>query len=273
MKYILLFCIFCLPLFVFSQIADSSIRMVKLNGAVNFRDIGGYKTKSGKKVKLGKIYRSAEINNLSNDDLNKLDHLGISYVLDFRGPAEFAAAPDKLPPHATRISLPFGSENTGDRMKMMKSMSEAKTADSIMLPYYANIEPFTKRYKPVFETLLSNHQDSAILFHCPAGKDRTGIAAALILFALGVDEKTIMDDYLASNYYRKPDNERMKNMLVTAYHMNEEVVAGVLGVKESYLQATIDAIKNNYGTIDNYLKKEMGLDKKNERILKEKYLQ
>ena len=82
-----------------------------------------------------------------------------------------------------------------------------------------------------------------------------------------------MDDYLASNYYRKPDNERMKNMLVTAYHMNEEVVAGVLGVKESYLQATIDAIKNNYGTIDNYLKKEMGLDKKNERILKEKYLQ
>jgi protein-tyrosine phosphatase len=273
MKRIIGLLVLAIPLFVDAQIADSSLRMVKLNGAVNFRDIGGYVTKNGKKVKLGKIYRSAEINNLSSDDLNKLDQLGINYVLDFRGPAEVTAAPDKLPPHATRISLPFGSENTGDRMKMMKSMSEAKTADSIMLPYYANIEPFAKRYRPVFETLLQNSKDSAILFHCTAGKDRTGIGAALILFALGVDEKTIMEDYLASNYYRKPDNERMKNMLVTAYHMNEDVVAGVLGVRESYLQATFDAIKSKYGTIDNYLKIEMGLDKRNERILKDKYLQ
>ena len=271
MKRSIFFSLIILPFFGFTQIADSSIRMIKLSGAVNFRDIGGYATKNGKKVKWGKIFRSAEINNLTGEDLLKLEHLAINYVFDFRGPAEFNAAPDKLPPHATRISLPFGSENTGDRMKMMKSMREANSGDSIMFPYYANIEPFTKRYRPVFESLIKNNGDSAILFHCTAGKDRTGIAAALILSALGVDEKIIMEDYLASNYYRKSDYERMKKLLVDSYQMKEEVVSDVLGVKAAYLQATFNAIKMQYGSIDNYLKREMGVDAKSQTALQKKY--
>ena len=273
MRKYLLVIFFSVPFIGICQVSDSSQRQVKLQGAFNFRDVGGYQTKDGRHVKWGKVYRSAEINNLTADDLNSLQHLAIHYVFDFRGPAEVALAPDKLLPNATRISLPFGSENTGDRMKMMKTMSEAVNGVSIMLPYYANIESFTKRYRPIFETLVKNPSDSAILFHCTAGKDRTGIAAALILYALGVNESTIIDDYLASNYYRMPDNERMKSMLVNTYHMKEAVVQDVLGVKESYIRATFAAINNKYGSMDNYLQKEMGLDKKSGQILRKKYLE
>ncbi|MFM2325993.1 MAG: hypothetical protein RIR31_195, partial [Bacteroidota bacterium] len=137
--------------------------------------------------------------------------------------------------------------------------------------FYANTEPFGKRYKPVFETLLNNNSDSAVLFHCTAGKDRTGICTALILYALNVDENIIMQDYLASNYYRQADNERMKKMLVDTYHMKEEVVEGMMSVKESYLQSTFDAIKNKYGSINNFLKTEMGLTPKKHKMLKKKF--
>jgi protein-tyrosine phosphatase len=255
-----------------AQIADSSKRLVKLTGAVNFRDIGGYPTSHGKFVSWGKIYRSAEINNLNATDLDKLNGLLIHTVLDFRGPAEYSIAPDKLPMGAARISLQAGSEQVGDRTKMMQQMTKAQNGDSIMLPFYTDLTPFKNRYQPMFAVLLNNHKDSAVLYHCTAGKDRTGIATALILYALGVDEKTIMADYLASNFYRASDMNRMKKLLIESYHMNESVVEDVMGVKEKYLQGTFDAINSKYGSIDKFLKTEMGLTNHKRKILYCKYL-
>ena len=272
MKKIFFLFVVLIPIISICQIADSSKREVKLQGAINFRDIGGYKTKDGKEVKWGKIYRSAEINRLTATDLAKLESLKIHYVLDFRGPAEVAAGADKVPNTATRISLPAGSEDVGDRSKMFKSMTTATVGDSIMLPFYSNIDAFPKRYKPMFEALLNNSNDSALVYHCTAGKDRTGIATALILYALGVDEQTIKNDYLATNYYRQSDNVRMRKMLMDNYHLKEAVVDDVLGVKEIYLKATFDAINKKYGSIDQFLKTEMGLNKSTLKKLKKKYL-
>jgi protein-tyrosine phosphatase len=271
MKKTFLFLILLFPLFAMSQIADSLKREVKLQGAINFRDIGGYKTKDGKEVKWGKIYRSAEINRLTVTDLEKLEALKIHYVLDFRGPAEVAAGADKVPNTAIRISLPAGSEDVGDRSKMFKSMSVATVGDSIMLPFYSNIDAYPKRYKPMFEALINNSNDSALVYHCTAGKDRTGIATALILYALGVDEQTIMNDYLATNYYRQSDNGRMRKMLMDNYHMKEAVVDDVLGVKEIYLKTSFEAINKKYGSIEKFLKSEMGLNKSAIKKLKKKY--
>lgn len=273
MKHLLLILLFSVLISATrAQVADSSMRMVRLKGAINFRDLGGYATKDGRHVKWGKIYRSAEINNLTAGDLDSLKNRHIHYIMDFRGPAEFNTAPDKLPETAIRISLPAGSENVGDRSKMMQQMSAASTGDSIMLPFYNNIEPFGDRYRPVFQTLLKNNADSSVLFHCTAGKDRTGIGAALVLYALGVEEEQIMQDFLASNYYRKPDMERMRKMLVDNYHLKEEVVNDVMSVKEKYLEATFGTIRAKYGSLDNYLKVVMGLHKKELKHLRNMYL-
>ena len=272
MKKYILFFIVLVPIISYCQITDSLKREVKLQGAINFRDIGGYKTKDGKEVKWGKIFRSAEINRLTTSDLEKLASLKIHYVLDFRGPAEVAAGADKIPNTSIRISLPAGSEEVGDKSKMFKSMSTATVGDSIMLPFYSNIDAFPKRYKPMFEALLNNSNDSALVYHCTAGKDRTGIATALILYALGVDEQTIKNDYLATNYYRQSDNVRMRKMLMDNYHLKEAVVDDVLGVKEIYLKATFDAIQNKYGSVDKFLQSEMGLNKSNLKKLRQKFL-
>ena len=272
MKKYILFFIVLVPIISYCQITDSLKREVKLQGAINFRDIGGYKTKDGKEVKWGKIFRSAEINRLTTSDLEKLASLKIHYVLDFRGPAEVAAGADKIPNTSIRISLPAGSEEVGDKSKMFKSMSTATVGDSIMLPFYSNIDAFPKRYKPMFEALLNNSNDSALVYHCTAGKDRTGIATALILYALGVDEQTIKNDYLATNYYRQSDNVRMRKMLMDYYHLKEAVVDDVLGVKEIYLKATFDAIQNKYGSVDKFLQSEMGLNKSNLKKLRQKFL-
>lgn len=89
------------------------------------------------------------------------------------------------------------------------------------MKYYTDLTPFKARYQPLFNQLLQTSSDSALLFHCTAGKDRTGIAAALILYALGVDEKKIMEDYTATNYYRRTENEIAIPALVKTYGVSE----------------------------------------------------
>jgi protein-tyrosine phosphatase len=254
-----------------AQISDSSIRKIQLQGASNFRDIGGYPTQQGTHIKWRKIYRSAEIHQLTEDDLDTLEQRNIKLIFDFRGPAEVQMAKDNIPDGAKRISLPAGSEQMGNRMEMMQQLQKTTNGDSIMLQLYTGIDFFKKRYKPVFDSLLAAPEEEAILFHCTAGKDRTGICSALILHALGVQDSIIMEDFLASNYYRQGDTERMKKLLIETFKMNPLVVDDIMGVKPFYLQATYDAIISQYGSINHFLNKEMELTPENLKILRSKF--
>ena len=255
-----------------AQIADSSSREVKLQGAVNFRDIGGYATKNGKKVKMGLLYRSAALNTLTDADLAKLEALHIKYDFDFRGPYEVKTAPDKIPSGTTRISLPAGSENVGDS-NYMKNMGKYMKSDSFLISFYTVLTPFKDRYTPLFDSLVSNTKASPMLFHCTAGKDRTGIAAALILYALGVDEQTIFDDYEATNYYRRNENAKSIAQMTKYYGLDEKIAQNLMGAKKDYIAATFATIRAKYGSIDVYLDKELGLTKKKINQLRTMYTQ
>jgi protein-tyrosine phosphatase len=272
MKKLTAYFIFLMTMFsAQSQIMDSARREIKLQGANNFRDIGGYETKDGKHVKWGKIYRSAELGHLTTGDLEKLQPLSITYIADFRGPSEVKTSPDKIPATAIRVSLPAGSEHTGDSNYMKQMLLSAK--DSGLIPFYSDIHALSDRYKPLFAELLQVSPDSAVLFHCTAGKDRTGIAAALILYALNVKEDKIMEDYLASAYYRKKETERSIKGMMAVYKMDEATARNLMGVKESYLTATYDAIIAQYGTIDIYLEKVMDLSPDKRQLLQQKFLE
>jgi protein-tyrosine phosphatase len=227
---------------------------------------------SGKHVKWGKLYRSGELSHLTVMDIGKLQQLSLARVADFRGPFEVKAAPDKIPSGAVRISLPAGSEHTGDSTYMKRFLQSVR-GDSGLIPFYSDISPFENRYKPLFNELLLVNKDSAVLFHCSAGKDRTGIASALILYSLGVDEKTIMEDYLASNYYRRNENEKAIKGMVQFYKVDEKLARDIMSVREDYIRATFTAIKSKYGSIDNYLQEVMGLTKEKRMFLQQKYLE
>jgi len=269
-KFILCFFLYLTALHVNAQIADSSVREVKLQGAVNFRDLGGYKTKEGKTVKMGLLYRSAALNTLTDADLAKVASLHIKYDFDFRGPFEVKTAPDKIPAGTTRISLPAGSENVGDS-NYMKNMARYMKSDSFLVSFYTVLTPFKDRYTPLFDSLIANKTASPILFHCTAGKDRTGIAAALLLYALGVNEETIFNDYEATNYYRRNENAKTIAQMTKYYGLDEKTASNLMGAKREYIQATFATIKAQYGTMDTYLEKVLGLNKAKIKQLRSMY--
>jgi len=249
-----------------ASITDTT-RLVPVKGAVNFRDLGGYPTNEGKKVKWGKVYRSGEISKLTDDDLKLLADRRIKDVVDFRSNEEVAKAKDKLPAGAAYIQLPAGSEQLNNFMTVLPKLN---SGDSLMISFYSQIAHLKEKYRPFFQELLKMPDSDALLFHCTAGKDRTGIGAALFLHILGVSDETVMEDYLATNEYRKEENEKMVKMM-EQMKIKEQVARDLATVKPEYLIATVKAILNKYGSIDQFVSQELGLSNDDITLLRKKY--
>jgi protein-tyrosine phosphatase len=246
-------------------------RAIFLQGAINFRDLGGYLTNDAKQVKWGKIYRSADISKLTDKDVDVLASLNVKMVCDLRGEKEVETAPDKQIPGSNRILLSAGSENIGGAGSFMKYMTSPQRADSMMRSFYTRTDHLKAKYKPVFDQLLALETDKALMIHCTAGKDRTGVGAALILYALGVNEETIIKDYELTNQYRKELNEQTVK-LMTAQGVPENSARSMMAAKAEYLNAAFDAIKKQFGSVDLFLEKEIGLDAGKRKLLQSKFL-
>jgi protein-tyrosine phosphatase len=229
-------------------------------------------TRDGHHVKWNQIYRSADISKLSDGDLGLLSARKISYVVDLRGTEESKKAPDRLNPNTDYILCPAGSDSS--LTNWMQALTKMKSGgDSMMVSYYSKTEFLADRYKPLFAKLVNLPSGEALLYHCTAGKDRTGIGSALLLYALGVPYETIMEDYLASNYYRARENEKMVASMVQYMHINEQVAKDMASVKKEYLDATFTALKTRYGSIEAFLSGPMGLTSAQISILKSKFLE
>ncbi|MDR1504370.1 MAG: tyrosine-protein phosphatase [Prevotella sp.] len=222
-------------------------------GGFNFRDLGGIKTKDGRHVKWGKIIRSDELKKLTEADLKYLSSIPIVSIVDFRSKNEIEHAPDLLPASVNNnIQLSIDPGN----LLTLQSLTEATKdqLDTIMINMnilFVSDSLFIERYKEFFK-LLQDEKQTPLLFHCTAGKDRTGMGAALILFALGVDEDTIIKDYLASNIYLKDKYAKEIEM--------HPMLESVLTVKQKYLQTGIDRIKKEYGSVDKYITTVLNVD-------------
>lgn len=267
MKKLILFFLALSGVYSAGAAVNDTTRAVPVKGATNFRQLGGYETKQGTHVKWNKLFRSGEISRLTDQDMNVLAGKHINYVVDFRGNEEVAKAKDRLPKGAVYLQLPAGSENINSWMTQLPKMN---SADSLMASFYSQTAHLKAKYQPFFKELLLMPDTSALLFHCTAGKDRTGIGAALLLYALGVPEETILADYLESNIYRKEENEKMVKMM-TGMGVKEQVAKDLAAVKTEYLQATYYAIVQQYGSLDTFLTKEMGLSDADLVVLKKKY--
>jgi len=271
-KTILLFLFILTTGSIFAQVADSAKRHVVLQGAANFRDLGGYTTTDGHHVKWGEIYRSADISKLTDADLVVLKDRKITYDVDLRGHRESAQAPDRINPGTDYILLPAGSDNLNNWMKGVENI-KASGGDSLMIVFYNKTDSLAARYKPLFDKLLGLPADQSLVFHCTAGKDRTGIGAALILYSLGVPYDTIVQDYTATNYYRTAENKKSIDGMVKYMHIDKDVATAMLQAKKEYLDATFNAIISQYGSVDNYLRTQMGLDDQKIALLKKKFLE
>ena len=223
-----------------------------LQGASNFRDLGGYTGTDGRRVRHGLVYRSDHLAGLTPADRLALAPLRITHSLDFRGQAERAALSSVLP-GAAAVNL--GIEPTVvARVKALLAAgqipSEAETVALMVETYQSFARDAVPTYARFFQHLLE--EPSPVVFHCTAGKDRTGFAAALLLSALGADRDAVMSDYLLTNqlYRRSP--------LVDA-HGPAHVMDVLWRVQPAFLEAALATVEREFGGMGQYLQGPMGL--------------
>ncbi|MEM8525995.1 MAG: tyrosine-protein phosphatase [Bacteroidota bacterium] len=249
-----------------------SERRIALDGASNFRDLGGIRTEEGRYVKWGKIFRANRLSDLSKTDLRTLNYLGLKIVADFRYEVESRKHPDKVPTGAKYFQYPIGDKEGTRYLEMKTKVRQGATAPEVKDMFIGIMEEFadtgTVFFQPVIDHLLA--EEVPLVFHCSGGKDRTGYMSAMILSALGVDRETIMNEYLMSNYYRYQDNRSnyRKGRLVG---IDKEVLATGFLVKEAYMNKVWEVIDEKYGDTNQYLEEKYSLTAKKREKLKEMY--
>ena len=246
--------------------ANSFTRQIALAGTSNFRDLGGYQGLDGRRLRWRKLYRSAHLAHLTPEDLAELQSLGVTRSADFRGAAEsqhLAYAWPGLQRHALVVE-PTVVQRAQAMMSAGEGLTVATTEELMHDTYRSFVQVYEHRFAQFFELLQAS--DEPLVFHCTAGKDRTGWAAALLLTALGVDEEQIMQDYLLTNsLFKRPE-------LMHA-QMPEEVLDVLWRVQPSFLKASADIVLAQHGSIDRYLTDALGVDQAARERLAALYLE
>lgn len=252
--------------------------VVSMQGVSNFRDLGGYLSENGQRVRLGKLYRADELSHLSATDQTKLTELGVRRVVDFRSEAEQQKAVDKLPTGIEYIPMPITVQAAAVKDIQQHILAADNTAGAMsefmQLAYRDFIVSYTPQLRQFMQGLL-NDQAYPQVFHCTAGKDRTGVAAALVLSAIGVPRATILDDYLATNRLTVDSVKLQVDAMVarSGGQANREALTTLLQVQPAFLQSAYAAIDQQYGTMDNYLTQALGIGPAQRQVLRQKLLE
>ena len=239
-------------------VIDSQSRLVPLDGGINFRDIGGYVNTQGRTVKWRKIMRCGHLANLTEGDLDTLESIGVSKIHDFRREEEQTQNP------STAIRAEFVDDyqmSIGDISRFWEflfdgQMSAQASHDLVVNSYRKCTAAVIPAFSRFMRHIVDNDQGASV-FHCSAGKDRTGMAAALILSALDVPRETIIEDYMLTiEHY---DSERLID-LVEGHLRTAKVetwdrswLVPYCSVHEDNIVAFLEAIDAEYGDVKAYL--------------------
>lgn len=245
-----------------------SKRIHAFDGINNFRDYGNYVTAAGRKVKSGQLFRSANLSQATDADLETFAGLGIAYVVDLRRPGERPREPSRFPAGFTGqvIENDTGDQVEAPHMEVLRASGlNEEAVRTYMLNYYTHA-PFEDRHIDLFSRYFQAVASGkgAVLIHCAAGKDRTGMLAALTHHVLGVHRDDVMEDYLLTNVAARIE-ERVPTAteMVKGYFGGEptpQAVKAFLGVEASYLERAFEMIEDRYSSLDDYLVKALGVD-------------
>lgn len=255
-------------------------KVIHLKKVTNFRTVGNIKNTEGRTLKEGRFYRSAHLHKLKKRSFDRFDELGIKEIIDLRNSKEIAQKPDQIPAENTYKKY-SAFEDEGDQLSqakklVLKGKVNASDADKRMIDFYRE---YVTENPETIKTIITEVLESKdpVLYHCTAGKDRTGIITALILTILKFDKETIYNDYLLSNNYRKnlvQKRLRLANTLHFLYpKMDLQVLEKLSWVEKRYLDAAFEEINKKYGSADAYIQQVLGISdtKRNEYIQKFTY--
>lgn len=257
-------------------------QLIGLHHAYNSRDLGGYPTADGHHVQSGRLFRTALLHDLDSEDLQLLNDLNVTRIIDFRDNAEVDRLPDLVPDVAAYYHLPvFKEDETGASLSTAKPMQrlavDYQAGINWMLTAYhdmVTIDSAKDAYREFFHQLLAAGDDEATIFHCTAGKDRTGMAAYFLLRALGVSAEDAREDYLWTNVYSAA-RVRMRLAQVKTAGGNEVVAYNVRHMSAAlpqYLDTAIRLINQQYGGMQPFIKDFLDLSNDDIAALRHHYL-
>ncbi|MGW2374351.1 MULTISPECIES: tyrosine-protein phosphatase [Kitasatospora] len=250
-------------------------RSLGLRGAVNARDLGGYRTAGGRLVRGGVVLRSDGLNHVTAEDLDPLGALGLRAVVDLRSSDEIReAGPDRLPDGVATHHLPLLATDFDIHLTLRSALADRSPrkqrtllgdgrAAAMMTGLYRWFvtDPVARERFAALLRLLADPDGVPLLFHCSAGKDRTGWAAALVLTALGVDRETVLADYLLTNERSAPVVERVLGDFGSRGLMREpELLLPVFRADRGYLDAAFAEVEAGWSGFDAFWREGLGLD-------------
>lgn len=254
-----------------------------LKNQANFREIGGFTTKSGKRIKEKSIFRSGFLGKLDASDIEILKELNVGKVIDLRTSQEIELiGKGDYPSFLSYEHIPL---NTGNISKLLLPIFE-KGEFQLIAPnlldhiYIDLVTKFTSEFAAIFRSILNAKY--GVIYHCSHGKDRTGIISALLLEFLGVDRKVIYSDYLKSNELLKQQNEFQLQMIKANFtqqfnrDVTEEEFAPVKSLfycREEILKAVFSYLDDTYGSVRNYFSSALGLSEEELALFKSRYIQ
>jgi len=249
-------------------------RTLALEGSKNFRDLGGYTNTEGRRVRWGQLFRSDSLSQLSESDWDGLKGLQLSTIVDLRGDSEVSVAPDRLPtrgPKPELVRLPIAA----DASMASLLVATPKELDKRMAESYVKMaeEYAATVYGPLLKR-MADPKSGPVVFHCTAGKDRTGIGAALLLAALKVPESTIVGDYARSNdAYAFLMKSFQENPRYQALKIPAEKIAPLMAANPEWIEYLLRSLKEKYGSVEKFLRTKAGLDEATLSQLRAKLLE
>jgi len=237
-------------------------RRVPLEGAVNLRDLGGYETQNGRRLRWGQLFRSDSLARVTKGDLEFLRRMNIRLVCDLRTSGEVERAPNQFPDSRrtgyVHLAMRQGRLDPTDANERLQQGDASWLSEDYMVHGYLwNSEKYALVWKRFFNLLVTTKNRPAV-FHCTAGKDRTGVAAALLLLALGVPEDTVVADYGISNVCLAPVMENVRKT-IQSFGVDAQDVQPWLSAPETRIRALLDYLHQTYGSPLDYLRERVEL--------------
>jgi len=242
-------------------------RFLPATGIHNFRDYGGYRTREGARVRRGELFRSGHHYDASDEDLALVSSLGLAHVIDLRGKSERESHPCRRPPgFSARVICHPGETTSAPPHEMAAGEGlSGKDARQRMIAVYTRM-PANPAMAEMFGRFLRAlaEDEGPSLVHCFAGKDRTGIAASLLLHILGVEREDLIEEFLLTN--KAPTLAVLRAQAIPRLEarygrIEEEAVDNLLKVHPEYFGTWVATTEDLYGSIDGYLETAVGVDK------------
>ena len=254
---------------------NEEFRLLPMDGSHNTRELGGYKTTDGKSVKWGMLFRSDKLSDISETDQQYLQNLGIKKIVDFRSEDEKIEDPNIIPDGIKYIEMPINVD--GAMRSKIEAVLKGETDKEVKSFLIDANKEFVNDYTGVYEDFLRGliDEDAPTLFHCTAGKDRAGFAAAITLIALGVSREDVINDYMKTNAFTKERIEEILNQieLMSLYQADAEILRPLIGVEKIYIETAFETAEEQYGSLENFIRVGLNISDEDIQKLRNKYLE